>query len=139
MTEPGLIYMASAYSHNSATVRRERYEFAVRSCALLVLHKFQVFSPIAQSHPLIDIVPELGGGGWDNWKEYDQVWLCRSAEMWIAVDGDESWRDSVGVRAEAEFMARELGRPCHLFYPLLLDERNPIEPCLVRLMLREVG
>lgn len=68
MDKKPLIYLASPYSHEDASVRQERYEIVSRVTALLISRGYVVFSPIAYSHPLnerIDIPVE-------DWYRFDR-------------------------------------------------------------------
>lgn len=103
---PNLIYLATPYNHRSANVRRERYEAACKTAGLLLSKGVFVYSPIAHTHSIANIV-DLPAS-WEFWKEYDEIMLSRCNELWvIMMDG---WLSSVGIAAEIA-IARKLNKP----------------------------
>jgi nucleoside 2-deoxyribosyltransferase len=108
-----MIYLASPYSHPDPAVREERFHAACHAVAALLLAGEPAISPIAHSHPLV----ELGlPADWTFWQRYDRDLLARcDAVVVLTLDG---WETSVGVREEIR-IAQELGKPVRYLAPEL--------------------
>ena len=93
-----MIYLASPYSHDKATVRRQRYHLAQKCVGHLMLRNIPVFSPIVHCHN-VAISHKLPLDA-EYWWNYNRQFLRRSNQLLIlAIDG---WRESAGVKQEAE-------------------------------------
>lgn len=102
----GLIYLASPYSHPDPAVRQQRFETVCHTAAYLMQAGHFIFSPIAHTHPIC-LAGELPPG-FEYWQALDKLMLGLCSEMWVVrMDG---WEQSVGVKAEMEYMNR-LGKP----------------------------
>ena len=110
-----MIYLASPYSHPDAAVREQRYRAACRAAAALLRAGEPAISPIAHSHPLV----ELGlPADWTFWQRFDRDLLARcDAVVVLTLDG---WETSVGVREEVR-IAQELGKPVRYVAPALAN------------------
>jgi len=107
MDKKPLIYLASPYSHEDASVRQERYEIVSRVTALLISRGYVVFSPIAYSHPLnerIDIPVE-------DWYRFDRSILEACQELWILTI--RGWMFSNGIAKEIQW-AKAKGMPIRM-------------------------
>lgn len=101
-----MIYLASPYSHPTASTRLNRFRAVCRAAGVLMNSGHIIFSPIAHTHP-IAMCCEMPGD-WRFWERYDKAIIARCDELWVlTLDG---WRESVGVTAEIQF-AREIGKP----------------------------
>lgn len=106
MLERDFTYLAVPYSHPSPSVREERFQKANEVAAYLLKAGHTVYSPISHCHP-IALAGNLSGG-WEFWKQLDEVYLRHSRQVFVlALEG---WRDSRGVRGELE-IAEALGLP----------------------------
>jgi hypothetical protein len=92
------VYLSSPYSHQTEQIRNYRFEQACKATALLLRAQpdWNVFSPIAHSHPL----HVHGGlaGNWDFWSkvDYDYIDRCDIVVV-LALPG---WKESTGVTEE---------------------------------------
>lgn len=104
------IYLASPYSHTSASVRQERFEAVCRAAAKLMLDGQVVFSPIAHSHS-IEVLGMSAPMSGSFWKAQDVPMLRHADQLTVLMlDG---WRESKGLEWEIE-TARTLLIP--IFY-----------------------
>jgi hypothetical protein len=102
--EKKLIYLGCPYSHPDPHVKTQRFEAVTKVASKMMAKGEFVFSPISHTHP----IAMAGGlpGGWEFWKEYDEIYLRMSCKMVVlTLDG---WRESVGLMAEIE-LSRKLG------------------------------
>jgi Domain of unknown function (DUF1937) len=90
-----LIYLASPYSHTSASIRQDRYEDALKCTSWLFNNGFWGYSPIVNGHNLINVKH-----GWEAWKEFDTEMVTRCNEVWILMIPGVF--ESKGVRVEIE-------------------------------------
>lgn len=112
-----MIYLASPYSHPDAAVRQSRYEAACEAAGVLARHGYHVFSPIAHSHGIA--LHGGTGGSWEDWERQDLVMLAKaSAFVLLPLEG---WKESHGVRVEAEHAARQ-GLPM-----LVMEDWGPFD------------
>lgn len=112
----GFIYLASPYTHTDQTIRDLRYLAACRAAAQLMRDGWNVFSPIAHSHPieLTGIGEQMSG---DFWKCQDIPLLRHAAKLAVlTLDG---WQQSSGIQWEVE-TAEALHIPI-----VYLDPDNP--------------
>lgn len=100
MTDGGFVYVASPYSHESADVRRDRFEAACRYTARLLLDGVSAFSPIAHSHPIADHMPGDRRLDHDLWMSVDLPVLRYASEVHVLTLS--GWRESRGVQREIE-------------------------------------
>jgi nucleoside 2-deoxyribosyltransferase len=98
--EDTLVYIASPYSHPDPKVKEQRYEQACKAAAWYMDLGFQVFCPIAHSHP----IETIGMGSIRNeafWLHQDFAILRHCDRLVVlTIDG---WRESQGVAREIEF------------------------------------
>lgn len=91
-----LIYLASPYTDEHYDMQVARYQIAREVAADLIHKGHTVFSPIAYSHPIVQIRKSLDT--WDVWMYFDFDILTRCDEMWILpLDG---WKQSEGINLE---------------------------------------
>lgn len=94
-----LVYLASPYSDDDERVREARFDKACRVAKHLIGHGYNVFSPIAHSHPVATHYgsPELPKG-WSFWRRIDTQFLRACDELFVLTL--PGWRESEGVLAE---------------------------------------
>lgn len=113
----GFIYLASPYTHQSPTIREERFNAVCRATASLMLSGRCVFSPIAHSHP-VDLAIGTPQSG-EFWKAQDIPILRHASELAVlTLDG---WEQSTGIQWEIE-LARKLHIPVTYMEPVELVE-----------------
>lgn len=97
-----MIYLASPYSHDNASVRVGRFKAVCRHAARLMSEGQVVFSPIAHTHPL-SVYGNLPTD-WKFWEKYDTeiIRLCEK----VVVLKLKGWEKSVGVQAEIRIAER---------------------------------
>jgi len=112
-----LVYLASVYSWPydqtvDSKVKEKRFRTAAKCAAKIHLKGvYNVFSPIAHSHP----IQKYGKLPFDhNWYADDLDILRLCDELWI-ID-TEGWNKSIGVRKEIE-LAQELKMRIRLVTP----------------------
>jgi hypothetical protein len=107
------VYIASPYSHPDPFVRHERHVAACKKAAQYANKGVAHFSPIAQSHPVADYMPEEKRMDFDLWMKLDLPLLRMASELHVlCIDG---WRGSRGVTREIQY-AEQLGIPIkHVF------------------------
>jgi len=97
-----LAYLASPYSCHDPAVRELRYRQAVQATAYLIRRGLVPFSPIVHSHPIAILGGDLAGD-WSFWRRQDEMFM--DACGGIVVLMLPGWRESVGVKAEIQYMA----------------------------------
>lgn len=94
-----MIYLASPYSHQTASVRRQRYSEVFDLTGAMLRQGHNVFSPIAYSHPLAEKfeLPQ----GWEWWLKLDYEFLrmCDTLLVYQLF----GWEESKGVVDEINF------------------------------------
>ena len=105
MSQKGIAYLASPYSHPSDHIRQYRFDKACEATASLLRQGRYVYSPIVHGHTLTRHgIPS----DWAFWADFDEAMLSRCDELIVfMLDG---WAESEGVQKEIE-VARELGIP----------------------------
>lgn len=94
------IYLASPYSSSFPSLCEERYEAACKATAQMINEGYQVFSPIAHSHPIA--INHSLPGDFQFWRK----WCLSFLESWathfviLTLDG---WKESKGIKAEMDF------------------------------------
>ncbi len=96
-----LIYLASPYSHPDSEIRELRFKAACYAAANLILQGYQVFSPIAHSHPIVTLIGPDAELDADLWMDFD-FRMMRSCDVLVilCVDG---WATSQGIAKEMVF------------------------------------
>lgn len=98
--EDTLIYLASPYSHPLPEVKERRFEEACKAAARYMDRGFQVFCPIAHSHP----IEKIGMDAVRNeafWLHQDFAILRHCDRLVVlCLDG---WTESRGIEREREF------------------------------------
>jgi nucleoside 2-deoxyribosyltransferase len=98
--EETLVYLASPYSHPDPEVKERRFEAACRAAARYMDRGFQVFCPIAHSHP----IEKIGMDAIRNeafWLHQDFAILRHCDRLVVlCLDG---WTESRGIEREREF------------------------------------
>jgi len=101
------IYLASPYSSTVKAVCNDRFQATCKAAAKLMREGYNIFSPIAHSHPVSQHI----GNHLDHnfWLEQDLSFLDSWAdEMWVLmIDG---WEESEGIAAEIK-RAEIIGLP----------------------------
>lgn len=106
VNKEGLIYLASPYSHEYPGIREKRFKEVCMIAGNLIKAGYQVFSPIAHTHPIaVHASLELD---FNAWIKFDTLILEKSDFFIIALMS--GWVNSTGVRKEIE-IAGELGKP----------------------------
>lgn len=105
-----MIYLASPYSHSNPAVMEERFESACIVAGELMKVGEHVFSPVAHSRPIANLV-DLPHD-FEFWAKYDtqMISLCDEVVV-LTLPG---WEESRGVAAEIK-IAEELGKPVRYF------------------------
>lgn len=115
-----MIYLASPYSHEQCHVRHERWKQACYAAAWLMKEGKTVFSPIAHSHPIVEI-GNLGleFNSIDYWQKLDCFLISVSGcFMVLTIDG---WDRSKGMEVELE-AARRGGIPIRYLHVVKENE-----------------
>lgn len=96
-----LEYLACPYSHSSKEVMGQRFNIVNKVAAKLIAKGRFIFSPISQSHPMV----EYGlSTDWEYWQEYDNFILSHCSKLIVlCLPG---WDTSVGVQAEIQIAKR---------------------------------
>lgn len=103
MAGMNLIYLASPYSHNAASVREHRYLEARCFTIKMLLKGYALFSPIVYGREMEAQI----GTNFEVWQTLNDSMIRAAPEFWVlTIDG---WRDSRGVRHELE-LAYELNK-----------------------------
>lgn len=98
-----MIYLASPYSHHSATVMERRFTLVMGATASLLRNGNVIYSPILHFHPL-SLAHDLPGN-FEFWKNINMGMLEKADELWVLrLDG---WEDSIGVAAEIDFAEKK--------------------------------
>lgn len=98
-----MIYLASPYSHQSATVMERRFDLVMGAAASLLRNGNIIYSPIIHFHPL-SVAHDLPGD-FDFWKNINFHMLTKADELWVLMlDG---WEDSIGVAGEIAFAEKK--------------------------------
>lgn len=93
-----MYYIASPYSHPDPAVIKKRFEGACRATMTLMRRGYVVFSPIAHSHAIENVVGESEGH--DFWMGQDLAILGKCEGLIVLrLDG---WDKSRGVAEEIE-------------------------------------
>lgn len=103
-----LYYLASPYTHELDSIKKERFEKVQHAAVVLLTEApLYTFSPIAYNHPMCSFdLP----GDWPFWEEYDKAFIDHSDGLIVlTLDG---WDKSVGVKAEIEY-SKEIGIPVY--------------------------
>jgi uncharacterized protein DUF1937 len=106
-----MIYLASPYKSSDPRVMVERYDAALKYTASLIQQGHRVFCTVVYTHPLNQLVGQLG---WGFWKPFDFWFLARCDK--VIVLKLPGWQESVGVEQEIE-AARMLGLPVEFAEP----------------------
>lgn len=98
-------YLASPYSHDSATVRHARFRSACLAAGWAIKNGLFLYSPIAHTHNIAEVcgLPL----GFDFWEEYDAVGVGSCKDLYILkIPG---WEESIGVWREIN-IAEDMGK-----------------------------
>lgn len=107
-----MIYLACPYSSSYPELKEWRYEMISEITVELIHRGYNVFSPIAYSHPLATKFNL--NGDWEFWRKLDLAFLDICTMMVVvAFDG---WSHSKGVSDEMKH-AIDTGKPIVLFNP----------------------
>jgi hypothetical protein len=101
-----LTYLASPFSHESWTIRWQRFYAVCEVAASLLRQGVLVYSPIAHTYEMAedhDLPTD-----WQFWERHCRAFLMASEQLIVLkLDG---WEQSVGVAAEIK-IAEEIGIP----------------------------
>lgn len=114
-SSPKLVYLASPYSNQDATLVAARVMSARLAMVQLMQRGFLVFSPISHGHDLVAFGMDAS---WEQWSRLDKTILSRCDAVFILTL--PGWRESNGVRHEA-LIAEETGLPIALIDPITLS------------------
>jgi uncharacterized protein DUF1937 len=96
-----LAYLACPYSHLDRAVREERFNIVNKVAAKLISEGIHIFSPISQSHPMVEYgLPT----DWEYWLEYDSFILAHCSKLIVLML--PGWQTSIGVAAEIRIAER---------------------------------
>jgi nucleoside 2-deoxyribosyltransferase len=102
-----LVYLASPYSHPDPDKLEERFQEVCVKAGELMMEGFEVFCPIAHSHP-VDIYHKNLPRTHEFWLKQDYAILQHCKVLFVYMM--EGWEKSYGVGAEIEF-AKKHGIP----------------------------
>lgn len=104
--ETSRIYLASPYSFPDMQVCKMRYEAVCRVAGQMIGNGFQVFSPIAHSHPIA--VNHSLPGDFQYWRKWCLSFLDNWATHFVILTLD-GWKQSKGIQAELIYaMSKDL-------------------------------
>lgn len=112
VTDKGLIYLASPYSHIDTNIRDARFHAVCRAAARFMAVGCLIFSPIAHTHP-IAMAGQLPTD-WEFWKAYDRAMLDAASHLWVLMLPGAM--KSRGVLCEIQYMESRL-KPIRYVYP----------------------
>lgn len=106
-----IVYLATPYSHPSASVRENRFNIACEVAAWVMSQGHTVFCPIAHSHPIAEyLAPELLLDH-EFWMRQDLPLLAKADELWVyPCDADEVSKGVAREVAEAESLGIPIRR-----------------------------
>jgi hypothetical protein len=109
---PGLIYLATPYSHDDPEVRQKRFEVVNSVAAKLLSQGLHVYSPISHTHPvaMAGDLPKT----WEFWETYDRAFLSKCSLLLVL--RQDGWQNSVGVKGEIA-IAHEYNIPVNYMDP----------------------
>lgn len=96
-----LLYLATPYSHPELAVMQSRFESACDAAAKLMNLGYEVFCPIAHSHPIADYLDPSLRTSFDFWMRQDKA-VLKHCDALIVYQMD-GWNTSRGVMAEIAF------------------------------------
>lgn len=97
-----MFYLASPYSHPDREVMKQRFDEVCRAAFTLMRQGHIIFSPIAHSHAIEEVVGEREQHGF--WMNQDLAILGKCAGLLVlTIDG---WDKSKGVGEEIEYALR---------------------------------
>lgn len=70
------VYIASPYSHPDPAVRAANVRRSVEAAAEVIRRGHHAFSPLAATHPIAEIAPEIG---YETWMAFDASVITRWA------------------------------------------------------------
>jgi len=101
MRGPGIVYLASPYTHPEPKVRQQRFEAVCRAAARLMCDGVYLFSPVAHTHPMV-VMGSLPHH-FEYWREFDLRFLMMCSS--IAVLKLPDWSMSKGIMHELRIAA----------------------------------
>jgi hypothetical protein len=113
----GYSYLASPYTKYPAGLRAA-YLTACLAAGSFIKAGIMVFSPIAHSHGIASMSPELGTDH-ASWRAYNETMLALADRLIVVCL--PGWRDSEGIRDEIAFAAARQP-PMPIFYWRLGEE-----------------
>lgn len=93
------IYLASPYSHPSATARAVRFAWVRDACAEAFRLGIPIFSPITHWHPIATSIRDFPTD-FESFKVQNDAMLLSAG--WVVVLTLEGWEESKGVRYELD-------------------------------------
>jgi len=78
-----IIYLATPYSHQSASAREARFKISCQVAAWAMRQGHTVFCPIAHSHPIAEFLPEELLMDHEFWMNQDLPMLHMCDELWV--------------------------------------------------------
>lgn len=97
-----MIYLASPYTHELASIRFQRYRAALAYTILAMQKGETIFSPIVYGQPFAEIDPGLVP--FERWQTFNESIMLICTEFRILKL--EGWQTSCGIRAEIDFAER---------------------------------
>jgi nucleoside 2-deoxyribosyltransferase len=89
----------------------QRFDAACAAAAALMQRGYEVFAPIAHSHPVSNHMDEKLRTSFDFWMKQDKA-ILKGCDA-LVVYALPGWQDSRGVSAEIKY-AHELGKPVYM-------------------------
>ena len=108
-----MIYIASPYTHPSASMRQQRYLAAQEYNAYLLSQRRIAYSPIAHCHPMAEnhgMPTDI-----DYWRHFNAEMLRKASALHILML--EGWKESIGVQWEKHVAYTMLLPISHIEWP----------------------
>jgi len=109
-----IVYLATPYSHPSASAREERFRISCQVAAWAMRQGHTVFCPIAHSHPIAAFLPDELLLDHEFWMVQDLPLLRMADEVWVYPN--DAADASRGVAREVK-EAEKCGIPVRLIHP----------------------
>lgn len=108
MNKLEIIYLATPYIHPDPAIVELRFKQACVIAGKLMQQGKIVFCPIAHTHPIAVVCPEMPQFDYEYWLKFDQAFIGVSKKLLIVPL--MGWKESKGIAKEIT-IARELKIP----------------------------